>query len=385
MNTQSEVSYCQLFWQDDNFREYAKLSIGTSHEYYFKTTLKMPKKDTRKMDKACRFIWDQLTQSCTYFGTRDPRRSFMVSVYQLQTDDDRMAQFVDKLPEILRDKREKMTLFHRLLVDFIADLFQLEFIRTLDYLIENEEALDEEPKSLEEITTEYSKKMSDQWKVEPVAISNEDEKCEVQFFFGYALGKAKNKFPNSPTVQSALAQMSIPKEALMQRPEAEIVLVFPRLVRCRYDRRLALKRGKQTLVSPEAFPFGLTLMSAIRALFNQKSIKKNGNWSAIEAWEELVKVDELWDEFDNAIKSVGSTKGNCDASEELINLYRCLAQEAFTARAGAEIEKFKEENTKRNADKAVDTSLRTGLKVSAKKRKVEPQSIQSEEPKQSEN
>jgi hypothetical protein len=61
-------------------------------------------------------------------------------------------------------------------------------------------------------------------------------------------------------------------------------------------------------------------------------------------------------------------------------MYTKLISKTFNARAGAETHKFKEDNTSRYAQNAVDTALREGLKVAAKRKPKTPKTSNSTTP-----
>lgn len=201
--------------------------------------------------------------------------------------------------------------------------------------------------SLKEIAEEYEKKLRDQWKVEPMVLSNNDQKCEVQFL--YSLKKARNKYPNSLCNQR-LWHWLFQRSPWWSTQEPKIRLVFPQLCAC-YSLMAVCAHNEASrpfcCQKPSNLAWNMSLQS-----WNMSLQSGGWKWSAVIALKKLLQLDELREDFNEAIKSVGSPEEESEDSDELNCLYQLLA--------GANVDKFKEEdNTQRNTARAVNNSLRT--------------------------
>ena len=121
-----------------------------------------------------------------------------------------------------------------------------------------------------------------------------------------------------------------------------------------------------TLVAEQYFDFGLALMKEIRKNFNQTIIKTLGDQSVEEGHDMLKTNEVLYQQF---LSCVGERQlERLESQDDVFHMYTKLISKTFNARAGAETHKFKEDSTSRYAENAVDTALREGLKVAAKRK-----------------
>jgi len=115
---ESKVNFSDLLVHENNFNEYAKVSVDGPLEPYFKNFISMNQKsEADAFNKACTYLFQQILNGCTTFGAKrgSPDRSFMVLLMRIQTDEEKMRTAVAQMPESLQ--ADKPNIFHRLIVD----------------------------------------------------------------------------------------------------------------------------------------------------------------------------------------------------------------------------------------------------------------------------
>jgi hypothetical protein len=140
-------------------------------------------------------------------------------------------------------------------------------------------------------------------------------------------------------------------------------IVNSRIAQCRLNNHNNMS-NELTLVSREYFEFGLHILGKIRSCFNEETIGSLGTTIVDEAYKFLLADVDMFTLF---LSCNNPSKNGID-EYEIRTLYEELLRKTFHARAGAETATFKQKNTSRNADEAVDTSLREGLKSLARRK-----------------
>ena len=243
MILECRINYSELFWTDCDFVEYAKLSISTPSEPFFANMATLSRPEENSLNEACQFIFGKLLQECEGFGRKvgSVDRSFILVMYKIQICNERMAKFHSMLPKRIQAYGDRPIIFHQLLVDFIGFILQSEFIRALDSLFESTRAGNEAcgtsmPQTINELIE--TNKKTDTASVSPEQeISLNDQKKEVQFFFGYGIGVAQNKFSRMEemdredfkAVEALLESMTCSKEGLLLSSE-NVCNCYPRIV-----------------------------------------------------------------------------------------------------------------------------------------------------------
>jgi hypothetical protein len=139
MNLEIKVHFTDILWDDEDFIEYAILSVGNKGiKDCFRALANLNKDADKQFDLACKFMFGEIQNSCIGFGNGENsvHRSFTYQVYALITHEGKLKEFYKRMPETLKSKDCELNVFHRLLITFIASLFQSEFIWTLDQLLE---------------------------------------------------------------------------------------------------------------------------------------------------------------------------------------------------------------------------------------------------------
>ena len=168
MDLNMYFNYTDLIWAEPDFVEYAKLSVGTDSQRYFEMFSLLTRKEEKEVNDACRHIFGDIVKESKHFGAHlgSIDRSFMMILFKLQIDDERLRPAYEKMPTPFRCDTS-IPLFFRLLVDFVGKAYSLSFLSVLDHIIA--------ATSPEEVTTEEEE------------ISSDDAKKEVQFCFGWAI------------------------------------------------------------------------------------------------------------------------------------------------------------------------------------------------------
>ena len=111
---------------------------------------------------------------------------------------------------------------------------------------------------------------------------------------------------------------------------------------------------------------------------DQTTIKRFGVRCVEKACENLQLNESLCQQF---LICVGDWQvATLDEPDDLFHTCTKLISKTFDARASAEAHKFKEDNTSRYAQNAVDTALGEGLKVAAKRKPKNQKTIKSTTP-----
>ena len=174
--------YSDWMWQQVDFVEYAKLSVGSAAESSFKRLACLEESEEKEFDHACKWLFREIVKGAQNIGktVKSIDRSFMMQLLRLQTDCECMFYFRSKLPRILMEEEPAGgTFLGQLIVDFIARIFTSEFNITIDGI----------KAALLQVTTGEVGQVSAESQ-----ISKDDEVREVQFFFGWALSKVTNKY-----------------------------------------------------------------------------------------------------------------------------------------------------------------------------------------------
>jgi hypothetical protein len=378
MDLDMDFNYSDLIWAEADFIEYAKLSIGTDSQRYFSMFANQTRQEQKEVNNACRHIFGEIVAESKHFGAHlgSVDRSFMMLLLKLQIDDRRLRPAFEKMPT--RFRADTIPLFFRLLVDFVGKAYSISFLEVLDHIIA-ETAPEESATKGEEI-------------------SADDAKKEVQFFFGWAIAYIVGITEQEESLDGPMAAIVNG----MWTTHTEIFRNTKYIERCYPDIVQLKNRGKQrmkttrtkntdqdkplksherlglTLVAEPYFDFGLALMKEIREEFNQTTIKRLGDQCAEEAHENLQLNESLYQQF---LICVGDWQVNTLVEpDDLFHMYTKLISKTFNARAGAETHKFKEDNTSRYSQNAVDTALREGLKVAAKRKPKNEQTSKSTTP-----
>ena len=89
----------------------------------------MPKNEEEQFNNECTHVFGDIICGCEMFpskiGSLD--QSFTVLLYRMKINSEKMIKLNSMLPERMRT--EKPIIFHTLIIDFIGDLFQDEFMR----------------------------------------------------------------------------------------------------------------------------------------------------------------------------------------------------------------------------------------------------------------
>jgi hypothetical protein len=362
MDLDMDFNYSDLIWAEADFIEYAKLSVGTDSESYFSLFANFTRQEEKEVNNACKHIFGEIVAESKHFGAHlgSVDRSFMMLLYKLQTDDQRLRPAFMKMPTRFRVD-DTIPLFFRLLVDFVGKAYSTSFLEVLDHIIAA--TAPEESASEEEET------------------SADDAKKEVQFFFGYAIAcivgiTEKEESLDGPMAAIVNGMWTTHNEIF--RNTEHVKRCYPDIVQLKNRGKQRTKKTDQdkplksderiglTLVAEPYFDFGLALMMEIRKEFDQTTIKRLGIRCVEKAYENLQLNESLYQQF---LICVGDRQvATLDEPDDLFHMYTKLISKTFNARAGAETHKFKEDNTSRYAQNAVDTALREGLKVAAKRK-----------------
>ena len=92
-------------------------------------------------------------------------------------------------------------------------------------------------------------------------------------------------------------------------------------------------------------------MKKIRGLVSQDTIKKEGPLVVIKAHEKLFKDEEIWGEFCKAVPSQMEEEFE-ERDMDLNDIFEFILEKSLKSRTGVEIDRFKEANARRNAEKA---------------------------------
>jgi hypothetical protein len=280
-----------------------------------------------------------------------------------------MQAFYDQMPDSLKCQTSKEPgLFHRMLIDFIAEMFQLEFIQTLDSLISFHKDGTSLPTTLEERQKQYETETACAL-TSTIKPTETEERKEVQNFFGYTLSCAKEEIDKTDligkqAISRLLAVMTMSLSELLTKNKTEMALYCSRLTLLTI-RKNTRDEHAYTFVSEAYFPFGLKLMEFIRKNYNDKAIKTFGTSASRDARERLLSSENLLEAFIAPIPEVVEADLYED---ELLWLFGFLLVKTFNSRAGVEVDKFKSENTSRYSRKATENSLRGQLKVLSKRK-----------------
>ena len=187
------IHYSDLFWNDPNYFEHAVLSVCTTNQKFFQESAKLSKENDKKLDTACQFVHGALLESCQQFGDKQGSvdKSFVAIVCEFQTNIEKMKMFVEKLPVTLKDMgSSKPNICHRLLVDYVACQFQIEFVRTVDELKKaKSENMDTVSKDLNAILIEHQSNAETR-NVKTASVSEEEAIAEVHKFVGHAVSQS---------------------------------------------------------------------------------------------------------------------------------------------------------------------------------------------------
>jgi hypothetical protein len=118
--------------------------------------------------------------------------------------------------------------------------------------------------------------------------------------------------------------------------------------------------GGLTLISPMYFEFGLMLMTKIRELTSQKSLKENQNLCMTHAETVIDGNAVLKEQFLKCDVTTSITK------EMKLTIYKQIWKKAMHARAGVEIRRLKEETSNRYAKGGSKLAFRTTLDATSK-------------------
>ena len=260
-------------------------------------------------------------------------------------------------------------------MDYVASYFQHEFILTIDRIKASNETLEENTTGSNLINEILMAHQANADKIIDTPITEEESIAEVHKFVGYAVSKAKSEYHELESeliddkvhVGALLEEMTCMKEELK---EDEVKKYYPRIIHLKsMKQREAVSNGlEKVLISPSFFDFGLTLMKKIRGLVSQDTIKKEGPLVVIKAHEKLFKDEEIWGEFCKAVPSQMEEEFE-ERDIDLNDIFEFILEKSLKSRTGVEIDRFKEANTRRNAEKARDLTLRAFLK--ATKRNVD--------------
>jgi hypothetical protein len=378
MDLDMDFNYSDLIWAEADFIEHAKLSIGTDSQKYFSMFAKLTRQEEKEVNNACRHIFGEIVTASQHFGAHlgSVDRSFMMLLLKLQTDNQRLRPAFEKMPT--RFRADTIPLFFRLLVDFVGKACSIRFLEVLDGIIAAMAKEENASKEEEEL-------------------SADDAKKEVQFFFGWATAYIVGMTEKEESLDgpmTAIVNGMWTTHIEIFRNKQYIERCYPDIVQLKNGGKQRTKtRTKNTdedkplksnerlglaLVAEPYFDFGLALMKEIRKEFNQTTIKRLGCRCAVEAHENLQMNESLCQQFlicvgDQQVKTL-------DEPDDLFHMYTKLLSKTFNARAGAETDKFKEDNTSRYAQNAVDTALREGLKVAAKRTPKNQNAIESATP-----
>jgi hypothetical protein len=355
MDEELQNRHFEILWDMRDFQEYARLSVFTRHEQSFHNLAKLAQDDraTKRFDKACQIIFSAIEDSTTNFrgATNDVGRSFMLQLYKLQIDDNRLRAAMNEVPDVLQNHTDHTpNLLCRLLVKFMGNMYQFLFLTTLDWIIAEENTS----------TTAMGPEKS----LQRCNVSKLEATKEAHYFFGWAvacvLAKYEEKLINGQCTQaecSYLSNIGTNHDAIINN-QHYVQLYYPALV------QLHNHRQNLTLVSQQYMQFGIHLLEKIRQHLNQESIAEQGTECIEIPFMEVNGDDELEAEFFNCQNSQHDNVEDTFCAE----VYDILIRKTFHSRAGAETKIFKERNTSRYVQGTLDTAFREGLKTSSKRK-----------------
>ena len=313
-------------------------------------------------------IFREIVKESKHFGAHLGwiDRPLMMILFKLPIDDQRLRPTFEKMPTRFRCDTS-IPLFFQLLVDFVGKAYSLSFLAVLDHIIAET--------SPEEVGTEEEE------------ISSDDAKKEVQFFFGWAIAYIVSVTEIDESLEGPMAVIvngMWTTQTVIFHNKSSIHRCYPDIVQLKNRGKKPTKNMSRhkntekdttirsherlglTLVAKPYFGFGLALMKEIRKQFNQTIINTLGDQSVEEAHNNLQTNENLYQQF---LSCVGAKQLETLVSQDdLFHMYTKLISKTFNTRAGAETQKFKEDNTRRYAQNTVDTALRKGLKVPAKRK-----------------
>jgi hypothetical protein len=200
-------------------------------------------------------------------------------------------------------------------------------------------------------------------------------KVEVNSFFGWAISEVHKsllaeltsaEFDLSKSDDSELLQARLDFVSAMRYFDHEAVLNESYLQDC-YDGIFQFMNcGGLTLVAPEYFGFGKTLMQVIVDGLNSDDFEEIGSSAVKEGWEHVEKnMSRLKEAFLECSKMfTGIT-----VSDKL-KILQMLVTKTRNARFGVEVRTRRNEKTKRGGKNHVGTSLREGMKATKEGSKV---------------
>jgi hypothetical protein len=100
MDFDVNYNYSDMIWEEADFIEYAKLSIGTASQRYFSMFAKLTRQEEKEVDNACKHIFGEIVAESKHFGAHlgAVDRSFMMLLFKLQTDNGSLQPTFDKMP-----------------------------------------------------------------------------------------------------------------------------------------------------------------------------------------------------------------------------------------------------------------------------------------------
>jgi hypothetical protein len=361
--------YSDVFWDDVDFCEYAKLSLCTASEKCFEVLAKIDENGEQELDSACQWLFGEIKRGAhnVVKANQTVDRSFMLQVFRLQTDQARMDEFHNKMPRGIRGD-DTCKLACQLLVNFVAKLFMREFRDTIDTWLaqmgqskETDHSIENWWDDTDSTVPATQSTVTSEGEIQARLLNNTDqqEQKEVQLFFGWALSSFGNKYASAEDDETEDIY-AFCQEMYISHDEA---VVDDTYMKDFYPAIIQLKnRGNLALVSRSYFLFGLQLLQKIRDEFNKATIVKYGKMCVERGYNELLSDEELRSAF---VRCTNPHTNNL-SDERIQWIYEQLVRKTFHARAGAETMAFKEANTSRFALDAVDTALREGLKTLSK-------------------
>jgi len=366
--------FCDLSLEDKNFLEYAKLSMNTPRQDWFEALVGLNQSGKMMFDHVCQQILSSIHGCMAKCFTRKaPRGSVDISFYmqlkRFQSSHDFSQTIKNCMPQRMCEDRPSSCI---LLTEFLVPMYLTWFreaIATIGasrYLVT---VFDEE-----DTEAEYSNLTEDPVKQPEIQERNRNEetKKSVTRFLGWAVQNLQQQWSvragksiSSDVTNEVDADSVVKLLEEMSYTHVQALLDDDYMRQCYSTTDSIMNRGHLTLISPQYYQFGESLLTELRK-FDSSFIRKHGNNSVGMRFEDLKGNADLRLLFLDCAKNTLSGANR----RSILLVYGKLLSKTFNAFTGRVTSEFREDTIGRKVAAASNSSLRGDLKALTKKRKT---------------